>query len=317
MRVNSIFIFLSLSFALTSHAYETKQVSFKSNGNKLSGTLYLPDGHKQGLKYPGVIVTGAWTTVKEQMPKTYAIEMANRGYIALTFDFNGWGESEGKIRYLEDPESKTVDIIQAAEFLATRPEVNSTKISGIGICASSGYMADAYTRSKKIRSVALIAPWLHTPQMATQVYGGSASVKKLLAAADDAKANFEKTGKPTLAIAASASDKSSIMYKAPYYTEEKRGLIKEYDNKFNIASWRTWLTYDAMKSASKLPGKILFVGSEAMALPKGAEQYENLANGKVEKVWLKGVSQFDFYDKLEPVKKAADSAVQHFRKHVQ
>ena len=68
-----------------------------------------------------------------------------------------------------------------------------------------------------------------------------------------------------------------------------------------------------MTSAKNLPGKVLFVGSEAMALPQGAKTYAKLAGGKVEKVWLDKVTQFDFYDKKEAVTKAADSAAKHFK----
>jgi hypothetical protein len=62
-----------------------------------------------------------------------------------------------------------------------------------------------------------------------------------------------------------------------------------------------------LKFSQKLPGKILFVGSEAMALPQGAKAYADLAGDKVEKVWLDNVTQFDFYDKKDAVTKAADS----------
>ena len=300
-------------FAFNSQAFTTKSVQFKSQGTKLKGTLYLPSNLKKGQKVPAVVVTGAWTTVKEQMPKTYAIELANRGFGALTFDFRGWGQSGGKNRYLEDPERKTQDIVAAVDYLATRPEVQSDKLTGLGICASSGYMAEAYTRTKKLKTVALVAPWLHNKEIATQVYGGEKSVKSLLAAAGKAEMKFSKTGKLTTAVAASTTDKNSIMFKAPYYTEENRGLIKEYDNKFNVASWNGWLNYNAMTSAKNLPGKVLFVGSEAMALPQGAKTYAKLAGGKVEKVWLDKVTQFDFYDKKEAVTKAADSAAKHFK----
>lgn len=313
--MNLVLPLLVGSLAATAHAYQTKPVKFTSNGTELVGTLYLPDSYKAGQKVPAAVVTGAWTTVKEQMPKTYAIELANRGYGALTFDFRGWGQSAGKNRYLEDPEGKTQDIVAAVDYLATRPEVDSQKITGLGICASSGYMADAYTRDKKLKTVALVAPWFHDKKIATQVYGGPKSVDSLLAASDKADADYKKSGKLTTAVAASTTDKNSVMFKAPYYTEKDRGLIPAYDNKFNVASWRKWLTYDAMKSAKNLPGTILFVGSDAMALPQGAAAYVKLAGNKVDKVWLDKVSQFDFYDKKDAVKASSDAVVKHFAKH--
>ena len=292
--------------------YQTKKVEFSSHGNQLVGTLYLPSGFEEGQRVPAVVVTGAWTTVKEQMPKTYAIELANRGYAALTFDFRGWGESEGDNRYLEDPETKTQDIVQAVDFLASRTEVDSAKITGLGICASSGYMADAFTRTDTLRTVALVAPWLHDEELATQIYGGEESVNNLIAAADAAQANFKDSGELTTAVAASTTDDTSIMFQVPYYTEEDRGLIPAYDNQFNIASWRGWLTYNALESATRLRSKILFVGSEAMALPQGAKAYAELAGDNVEQVWLDEITQFDFYDRNDAVTAASERVIRHF-----
>ena len=305
-----IIVLLVGGAAMKAQAYQTKKVEFKSHGETLVGTLYLPDGKDK--KHPGVVVTGAWTTVKEQMPKTYAIELANRGYAALTFDFRGWGESSGKFRFVEDPQRKTEDIIEAVNFLATQPEIESNKIAGLGICASSGYMAAAYTKNNKLKSVALIAPWLHNEEMATAVYGGKEAVSGLIKAADQAEAEFKKTGKLTTAVAASSTDKNSIMFQAPYYTQKDRGLIKEYDNKFNVASWKGWLTYNALESATKLPGKILLVGSEKIALPQGVKEYAKLGGKNVIQANLGTYNQFEFYDVKSAVSEASDKVASHF-----
>ena len=68
-------------------------VSFSKNDNALKGILYMPD--TVDTSYPEAIVTGAWTTVKEQMAGTYARELVACGFAALAFDFTGWGESDG------------------------------------------------------------------------------------------------------------------------------------------------------------------------------------------------------------------------------
>ena len=81
-------VLTTLSYA---EAAMKKQVNFESQNQTIIGDLYLPDNYQDGQKLPGVVVTGAWTTVKEQMPTTYAIELANKGYAALVFDFRGWG----------------------------------------------------------------------------------------------------------------------------------------------------------------------------------------------------------------------------------
>ena len=71
---------------------ETRTVTFQSSGSPISGTLYLPKDH-DGSPLPAVVVTGAWTSVQEQMPASYARQMVERGFAAFTFDFRGWGKS--------------------------------------------------------------------------------------------------------------------------------------------------------------------------------------------------------------------------------
>ncbi|WP_246227761.1 hypothetical protein [Roseobacter ponti] len=66
----------------------SRTVTFENEGAELTGTLYLPEGH-DGSALPAVVVTGAWTSVEEQMPAVYAREMVERGFAAVTFDFSG------------------------------------------------------------------------------------------------------------------------------------------------------------------------------------------------------------------------------------
>lgn len=140
----------------------TRALSFENEGSTLAGTLYLPADYRAGGSLPAVVVTGAWTSVQEQMPKNYAQEMAKRGFAAFTFDFRGWGKSgdlADSKRYREDPAAKTDDIRAAIDFVASLPEVDSSQLNGLGICASAGYMVDATAGNPKIRSVGLVAPW--------------------------------------------------------------------------------------------------------------------------------------------------------------
>ena len=287
-----------------------KPVTFESHNQTLVGNLFLPDDYKEGDKLPGVVVTGAWTTVKEQMPTTYASALADKGYAALVFDFRGWGQSEGAVKYLEDPARKTEDIHAAANFLVTLPEVDADKVAGLGICASAGYMSDAAASNSNIKSLALVAPWLHNAAIVDAVYGGEEGVNGLITAAKDAEASQE----PVYLEAASLTNENAVMYQAPYYTEEERGLIPEYDNKFNVASWDGWLTYDALKTADVQDKPALLVHSEAAAIPQGAKEYAERGGDNVDLIMLDDVTQFDFYDQPEAVNTSSDAVAEHFKK---
>ncbi len=303
---------LQLSLANDAEAAQVKKVNFESNNQNLVGNLYLPDDYQAGDKLPAVVVTGAWTTVKEQMPATYAAEMADRGYVVLAFDFRNWGESGGKERQLENPRNKTQDIIAAANYLTTRPEVDGSKIAGLGICASAGYMADAAVQSDDLGAIALVAPWLHNQKIVNEVYGGSESVQNLIDISRKAETKYQTTGELSLIPAASMTDENALMYQAPYYTETDRGMIPEYVNEFNLASWEGWLTYDAITTADDLDKPTMIVHSEEAAIPQGAKEFYNRLSGEKDELWLTNITQFDFYDSPEVVATASDAVAEYF-----
>ena len=303
----------ALAAALIANPLEAamkKTVTFESAGQTLAGDLYLPDDYREGDKLPAVVVTGAWTTVKEQMAGTYAAELADRGYAALAFDFRGWGQSPDAVRYLEDPARKSADIDAAVNFLASRPEVDVSRIAGLGICASAGYMSDVALGNDRVRSLALVAPWLHDRQIVDDTYGGPESVAALI----EVGRNAETSPEPVILEAASMTNENAVMYQAPYYTETDRGLIPEYDNKFNAASWEGWLTYDALVTADSLEKPTLLVHSEAAAIPQGAREYARRMGENATAIWLDDTTQFDFYDRNETVETSTDAVVEHFER---
>ncbi len=291
----------------SSEAAMKREVSFESAGQTLAADLYLPTDYQDGRKLPGVVVTGAWMTVKEQMAGTYAAALADRGYAALAFDFRGWGASPDPIPFLESPPRKTEDINAAVDYLATRPEVDATRMAGLGICASSGYMSDAALQNGNLKSLALVAPWLHDAEIVKDVYGGTEGVAALIAAGRKADAAAE----PTILEAASLTNEHAVMYQAPYYTEPDRGLIPEFDNKFNAASWEPWLSYDALQTAKQLKKPTLLVHSDSAAIPQGARKYADTMGPTATALWLPDITQFDFYDQPDAVRTSVDAVAEH------
>ncbi|MBD0319108.1 MAG: alpha/beta hydrolase [Gemmatimonadetes bacterium] len=290
-----------------------ERVTFTSGGERVAADLYLPRDVSASAPAPALVVTGAWMTVKEQMAARYAREMADRGFVALAFDFRGWGQSGGSRRQYEDPASKIADIRAAAAYLATRPEAARGRLGGLGICASSGYMAEAAASAPGIRSVALVAPWLHDREVVEQTYGGAAGVARLIASGDSADAAFRTSGRQRFVPAASLTDRSAIMYGVPYYTEADRGMIREWRNQADPAFWRGWLTFDAMPAAPRIRQPFLMVHSDSAAIPQGARRFYGRVTAPKSELWLPSVTQLDFYDRPAPVRAASDAVAEHFR----
>jgi uncharacterized protein len=171
--LNTILVF-ALSFLPVSHLPPVEAVTFTSGETTLSATLRRPENTPADARLPLVVVTGAWTSVKEQMPDTYARALTARGYATLTFDFRGWGLSgdlPGGVRYKEDPSAKIADIEAALDYAATLDGIDPDRIHALGICASAGYMLDATRGNDLVRSVGLVAPWLQDTAIVETVYG--------------------------------------------------------------------------------------------------------------------------------------------------
>jgi uncharacterized protein len=291
------------------------RVTFQSEGETLVGNLYLPATYKPGDKLPTVIVTGAWMTIKEQMPATYAQKLANQGFAAFAFDFRSWGESGGKLRSFESPTVKIADIKNAVSFLQTVNAVDGDRIAGLGICASAGYMAVASAEDARIKSLITVAPWLHNPQIVEAVYGGKAAVDTLIAKGQAAENRFAQTGQADYVLATSKTDKTAVMYgDIDYYQNPQRGAIPQWKNQFAVASWAEWLTFNPLPAAAQIKVPTLFVHSEKAAIPDGARQFFAAIPAQNKQfAWLRDRTQFDFYDQQPTVEQSVALIVEHLR----
>ena len=287
-------------------------LTFANEGATLSGTLYLPEA-EAGKPWPVAVVTGAWTSVQEQMPRVYARRMVESGIAAFTFDFRGWGKSgdlAGQVRYKEDPLAKISDTRAAIQFASTLPEVDAARINGLGICASAGYMVDAAAGNPLVSRIGLIAPWLQNEELVKAVYGGAEGVERLVSVSRAAEAK----GGEVIAAAGPEGAEGVLMPIGGYYHEAGRGAIPEYDNKWNQASWEGWLTYHPADNPGRLDKPLAVVHSEAAAIPEGLKSFLGGVTGETTVKWLENVTQFDFYDSPEHVRSAADFIIEHFSK---
>jgi len=153
--------------------FTTTRVRFPSGSDVLVGDLHQPQGQDTESATTIVIVTGSWTTVKEQQADFYARRLAAAGLNTLVFDFRGFGQSEGNPRCWENPARKVEDIRAAVSFAASQ---GYTRIGALGIYASAGYQAVNAADDHRVCSLALVAPWLHNRELVAPYYGGEAGV---------------------------------------------------------------------------------------------------------------------------------------------
>jgi fermentation-respiration switch protein FrsA (DUF1100 family) len=290
-----------------------ERVAFSSHGASLIGNVFRPVGLSPAQRAPAIVVTGSWLTVKEQMPNLYAHGLARAGFVSLSFDFRGYGESEGEPREYESPARKAEDIRAAITHLQSAAQVDPTRIGALAVCASSGYAAAAAIEDERIRSLACIAPWLHDAALVRQMYGGESGVAERVAKGLAARARYAQTGVVDLVPAVSATDPNAAMCgDFDYYLDTARGGIAAWGNRMAVMSWPEWLEFDAIALAPQLRTPSLFVHSERAAIPEGLERFYRALTAPKQLRWTDG-TQFDFYDRPAQVEFALNAATEHFR----
>jgi uncharacterized protein len=145
----------------------TEAVSFYSEGSKLSGDLYLPAGLGKAEKRAAIVLCHGYTGVRNLYLPEIARLFNAAGYVALTFDYKGWGDSEGLKSRLA-PYSRVADVQAALTFLTERREVEREQLGLFGTSyggATAVWVAAIDLRVKCVVSVVGIgngARWMRS-----------------------------------------------------------------------------------------------------------------------------------------------------------
>ena len=108
-----------------------KPITFFSEGCKLSGDLYLPEGMKLDEIRAGIVLCHGYTGVKDLYLPDNARVLNDAGYVVLTFDYKGWGASEGPKNRLA-PMSRVADVQAAMTFLGLQAHVDEERLGIYG-----------------------------------------------------------------------------------------------------------------------------------------------------------------------------------------
>ena len=132
-----------------------ENITFQSDGLKLSAIIRTPDDLRPGEPRPAFIVLHGFGGNKDgQGQSVVAQQFGQRGYVTLRMDFRGCGESEGehgRIICLD----QVADARNAISYLATRPEVDSRRIALVG--SSFGAAVAVFTGGADQRVAAVIS----------------------------------------------------------------------------------------------------------------------------------------------------------------
>jgi uncharacterized protein len=279
---------------------KAERITFGSEGVELVGEIR---GAETERGQPGVVLTGPFTGVKEQVVGTYASLFAMAGFVTLAFDHRGFGESGGR-RWHEDSQGKLADLRAAVSVLAGRAEVDAARIGMVGICLGGGYAVRAAAADPRVKTVAAIAGGYNSPVLMVQAMGAG-PYRSALAAALDRYDEYLPAVAPDGGEAAMGGDE-------PYaYYGTARSFSPHWRNEVTRGSLHSLMTFDALNAAELLaatPLLIIHGKADAYCSPELAQAFYERKPGEKEILWLNTDQHIDLYDSEPYVRQAVQAA---------
>lgn len=132
-------------------------VTFYSDGSRLAGELFLPGGAAGATRLPGVVLCTGIQGVKELAMPLLAQALADAGFAALTFDYRGFGGSEGP-RWRPLPHEQVRDARAALTYLCQHPRVDANRVGLLGMSLGGAHALVAAAEDERARCVVALEP---------------------------------------------------------------------------------------------------------------------------------------------------------------
>lgn len=142
-----------------------QRISFLSKGQKINGTLVLPD-ERDGLIPAVLFFHGMTSSEKRYIP--YAQALAKEGIAGLALSLRAHGDSEGEFDKLT-VRDMVIDGLTAYDFLVSQPNIDPERI---GICGTSvgAVIASLVAKDRRVKSIVLRVPATYSEAMMEKTF---------------------------------------------------------------------------------------------------------------------------------------------------
>jgi len=296
----------------TAGGHDTVPLEFPVRGQRIAAILRIPriqpaaratgaPGAPGASGVPGIVLTGPFTGVKEQVVSNYARRLADGGMATLVFDHRGFGASGGEPRQHEDAAGKLEDLRSATSALAAHPAVDAARLGCVGVCLGGGYALRHSAFDPRIRVVAFVAAAFNDPRAMRQGMGDDGYREQMRAFAAVEQRQFS-TGEIEYIPAVDPGDGPAAMPgREPWdYYGTDRSVAAGWTNRVTRLSIRELLTFDAAIGADFLAGiPALFIHGrrDDFCSPSAADAiYQRAQTADKEFLWLDTSNHIDLYD---------------------
>jgi dipeptidyl aminopeptidase/acylaminoacyl peptidase len=127
-----------------------RAVSYFSEGDRIAAVVYTAPGGP--ARKPAIVLCHGFTAIKEVILPDYARAFAEAGFVAVAFDYRGFGESGGAPGRLI-ARRQIEDIRNSVTFARSLPEVDAERVGLWGTSYGAGNVIVAAAEDPRVRCV--------------------------------------------------------------------------------------------------------------------------------------------------------------------
>ena len=143
-----------------------KDFYFKNRSNKkLSATIHIPDGRGP---FPALVICHGFKRDKNQIiPLTLSRNLSVNKFVALRFDFENCGQSEGSFENLTINQ-QIEDTYSALDYIEKVDFVDKSKIGLAGLSLGGGIAISAAVNDKRVKTLVAFSPIMRFSKIITK-----------------------------------------------------------------------------------------------------------------------------------------------------
>ncbi len=137
-----------------------RTTTFLSDGVRCGATMHLPAEDRAGARWPAILMVHGWSGIQASMLPPFRDQFVKEGFAVMTFDYRGWGESEGQPRHVIRVGDCLRDAENALVHLRGFPEVDPARIVLWGTSLGGGHACVMGARHPELLAVIAHVPML-------------------------------------------------------------------------------------------------------------------------------------------------------------
>lgn len=295
-------------FKLSDKVNHRKVTFYNRYGITLAADLYEPKGAEG--KLAAIAVAGPFGAVKEQSSGLYAQTMAERGFLTIAFDPSFTGESGGQPRHVSSPDINTEDFSAAVDFLSTLDNVDSDKISIIGICGWGGMALNAAAIDTRVKATITSTMYDMTRVTANGYFDSMSEDERYEMRKNLNALRTEDYKNGTYANVGGLPE--SVPEEAPFFLKDyvnyyktERGYHKNSvnsNNGWNATYALSFTNMPILQYSSEIRNAVLMIhGEKAHSLYFSQDAFKELKGDNKELLVIPGAVHTDLYDQMDVI----------------